>query len=643
MNWDEIIKHPAWKKLSADGQFEARRRWVDDVYLPDVAKAGVSPEGQQIVRQDALMEWDNGQGGVSSFFNAAGRGVAGLASGVVGGVGAITGLDGLMQTADEMDAAVNNALPVNPSMPKTNFVGGALGQAAGVLGTAFTGGALAKGLAGARGIVAGPALTAAVETGSEAAAMGSGVLSGARQGAEDADKYGLTGGDYAARVLLGGATEYFTEKIPFGLGTETAAAKRLLGAGERAVGKRTLTFSGGVVSESLEEGISQVASNASNMALAAPGVETPGVLSDVPSSMAGGAIGGAGFGLVNLATGSQADPGALPPPAGFTDPANPAAPAAAPLGPVTAAGAAAAVPPALVAARAIPPGNNVTLNGLPFLYSEPDGGWLRPSTPDELLADPTALMRPLNANDPAEGAVIPQLFAKAEAWHRKQQAQKDTNQVNAAPAVASKTAAAPIAAPAIAAPDPRTAALEEAFRGALANPELPLLETPNGETVEVTPESLVAAFRRATGQVEAPASNTPAGSSVATTDPAIQSPAQDMGRAEPVSGKAVEGRAQPLTAPVYTPAGPVAIGSLRLGDSIIAADGTTQQVTGVFPQGTKSLYNLHLADGPTAPATKDHLWLARRDNAAPEVVTTARLMQGLKAGELWEIPMLAAS
>jgi hypothetical protein len=697
-----------------------RQAWFDKFVLPDLRNDGIPEPDIEAARSKALMEFDNGQGGVSSFFNSAGRGVAGLASGVVGGVGAITGSDGLMQTADEMDAAVNNALPVNPSMPKTNFVGGALGQAAGVLGSAFTGGALAKGLAGVRGIAAGPALVAAVETGSEAAAMGSGVMSGFRQGAQDAEQYGMTGGDYAARVLLGGATEYFTDKIPFGLGTETAAAKRLLGAGQRVVGKRGLSFGGGIVTEGIEEGVSQVAQNASNTLLAAPGVETPGLLSDVPSSMAGGAIGGAGFSAVNLATGSR---DSLPPPAGFTNPAQPAAPAqpaVAPVAPAAAGAAAGAaapvVPPAVEAARAIPPGNKVTLNGLPFAYSEADGGWLRPSTPDELLANPTALMRPLDPNDAVEGAVIPQLYAKAEAWHRKQKdiipdnsppaepqpaevqpvevpfslgqeinlpavrirdgrryntteiatvtdikdngviiityqdgggkkyiyqdgIEKFRNDIASAAALAASVKdSSAVSAPGIPtiptpAPTPETAALEAAFRSAQANPTPVSIDTPDGNTVEVTPESLVAAFRRATGQPEA--ANEPA--PIETTDPTILNPAQELEQPP------VEGRAQPLTAPVFTPSGPVAIGSLLPGDSILASDGTSQQVTGVFPQGVKPVFNLHLADGPTVPATADHLWFARRWNEEPEVVTTARLIEGIEAGELWEIPMLEAS
>ena len=52
-----------------------------------------------------------------------GRGVAGSVSGLVGGAGAILDSPYLTQTADAMDATVNDYLPVNPSMKYTNLAG----------------------------------------------------------------------------------------------------------------------------------------------------------------------------------------------------------------------------------------------------------------------------------------------------------------------------------------------------------------------------------------------------------------------------------------------------------------------------------------------------------------------------------------
>ena len=43
---------------------------------------------------------------------------------------------------------------------------------------------------------------------------------------------------------------------------------------------------------------------------------------------------------------------------------------------------------------------------------------------------------------------------------------------------------------------------------------------------------------------------------------------------------------------VLTPTGWVAIDRLKVGDLVIAGDGTPTTVTGVYPQGVKNLYNL---------------------------------------------------
>ena len=85
------------------------------------------------------------------------------------------------------------------------------------------------------------------------------------------------------------------------------------------------------------------------------------------------------------------------------------------------------------------------------------------------------------------------------------------------------------------------------------------------------------------------------------------------------------------------------IGSLQPGDSILTADGRTQEVTGVFPQGGKPVFLVHLGGGRTAPATADHLWLACKNGLPPEVVTTEHLQQALEAGEEWSLPVMAAN
>lgn len=70
-------------------------------------------------------------------------------------------------------------------------------------------------------------------------------------------------------------------------------------------------------------------------------------------------------------------------------------------------------------------------------------------------------------------------------------------------------------------------------------------------------------------------------------------------------------KAQPVDAPVLTPDGWTAIGSLRIGDLVAAQDGSFTPVTGVFPQGEKDIYRVTFTDGSSVECTDDHLWNVR--------------------------------
>ncbi|OHE77754.1 MAG: hypothetical protein A3G75_07435, partial [Verrucomicrobia bacterium RIFCSPLOWO2_12_FULL_64_8] len=68
------------------------------------------------------------------------------------------------------------------------------------------------------------------------------------------------------------------------------------------------------------------------------------------------------------------------------------------------------------------------------------------------------------------------------------------------------------------------------------------------------------------------------------------------------------GKAQPLNALVLTPEGFRPIGKLRVGDEIVAAEGHTVRVTGVYPQGVKPTCRITFADGRSCECCPDHLW-----------------------------------
>lgn len=70
----------------------------------------------------------------------------------------------------------------------------------------------------------------------------------------------------------------------------------------------------------------------------------------------------------------------------------------------------------------------------------------------------------------------------------------------------------------------------------------------------------------------------------------------------------MRGRAQPLTANILTPSGYRLMGDLQVGDLICAPDNTIVSLTGVFPQGTKDVYEVAFSDGSKTRCSEDHLW-----------------------------------
>ena len=72
-----------------------------------------------------------------------------------------------------------------------------------------------------------------------------------------------------------------------------------------------------------------------------------------------------------------------------------------------------------------------------------------------------------------------------------------------------------------------------------------------------------------------------------------------------------DGKAQPIDEPILTPTGWRAIGELRVGDDVIAGDGSVCQVDGVFPQGIKPVFSVIFDDGASTRCCDDHLWATR--------------------------------
>lgn len=108
------------------------------------------------------------------------------------------------------------------------------------------------------------------------------------------------------------------------------------------------------------------------------------------------------------------------------------------------------------------------------------------------------------------------------------------------------------------------------------------------------------------------------------------------------------GKAQPLDAGVLTPHGWTRMGRIYPGDEVIGSDGEAHIVTGVYPQGKKPIYRLHMSDGSSVEASGDHLWSVQTKSQKHRdqgflTKTTEDLLQDLRSGSgerKWFLPLL---
>jgi DNA modification methylase len=70
-----------------------------------------------------------------------------------------------------------------------------------------------------------------------------------------------------------------------------------------------------------------------------------------------------------------------------------------------------------------------------------------------------------------------------------------------------------------------------------------------------------------------------------------------------------QAKAQPLDARILTPSGWKTMGEVRVGDQVIAGDGTATRVLGVYPQGDRPIYRVTFSDGGWTECDAEHLWL----------------------------------
>lgn len=101
------------------------------------------------------------------------------------------------------------------------------------------------------------------------------------------------------------------------------------------------------------------------------------------------------------------------------------------------------------------------------------------------------------------------------------------------------------------------------------------------------------------------------------------------------------GKANPVSFPVPTPSGWKTVGDIEVGDELLDRLGKPTLVTGKFPQGIKTIYEVTLEDGRVIPCAAEHLWTVYSKNKETgeliEAVKMTKDLVGIGFGE-YSIP-----
>ncbi len=68
------------------------------------------------------------------------------------------------------------------------------------------------------------------------------------------------------------------------------------------------------------------------------------------------------------------------------------------------------------------------------------------------------------------------------------------------------------------------------------------------------------------------------------------------------------GKSQPLTSKILTPNGWCLMRDVKIGQKVIGSDGKPCQITGIYPQGDRDVYEVVFSDGSKTRCCKEHLW-----------------------------------
>ena len=95
------------------------------------------------------------------------------------------------------------------------------------------------------------------------------------------------------------------------------------------------------------------------------------------------------------------------------------------------------------------------------------------------------------------------------------------------------------------------------------------------------------------------------------------------------------GKASRNSAKVVTPSGFKTMGEIKVGDTVISGMGRKSKVLGVFPQGKRPVYRVHMDDGSFTEVSDNHLWTCQtRDDRQRgnkyRTITTLEMLKNVK-------------
>lgn len=114
-----------------------------------------------------------------------------------------------------------------------------------------------------------------------------------------------------------------------------------------------------------------------------------------------------------------------------------------------------------------------------------------------------------------------------------------------------------------------------------------------------------------------------------------------------LQGDVGSGKAQPLDSLILTAEGFKTMGEMAVGTEVVNPTGHLTTVTGVFPQGPRQVFKVHLSDGTFVRADGEHLWsvrtsVMRHRDREPKTMTTHEIAADLtekNGAHKWHIDM----